>query len=116
MATPTSPFPAPILALPKAALPLAGAEAFLSQGADHQVLFMQFAEAAKVPPHAHEAQWGVVVAGSIELTIGAETKTYGPGQSYFIPAGVVHSARIAAGYADVTFFASPTRYRIAGTP
>ncbi|MFT3828097.1 MAG: cupin domain-containing protein [Opitutaceae bacterium] len=116
MATPHNPFPTPITELPRVALPIAGAEAFLAQGDAHQVLFMRFGEAVAVAPHAHEAQWGVVVAGSIELTVGGETKMYGPGESYFIPAGVVHSARIAAGYADVTFFASPTRYRVAGTP
>jgi quercetin dioxygenase-like cupin family protein len=109
----TSPFPEPITRLPRALLPLAGAEAFLSQGSDHQVLFMQFADDVVVPPHAHEAQWGVVVEGRIELTIGTETRTYGRGESYFIPAGVLHSAKVHAGYADVTFFASPTRYRVA---
>ena len=44
------------------------------------------------PPHSHCAQWGLMLDGEMELTIGAETKLHRKGDSYFIPAGVVHSA------------------------
>ena len=72
---------------------------------------MEFVQNAEVPEHAHEAQWAVVLAGEIELTIGGETKTYRQGESYYIPAGVKHGAKIRAGYADATFFNQPDRYK-----
>jgi quercetin dioxygenase-like cupin family protein len=41
--------------------------------------------------HGHPfEQCGVVLAGSFLLTIGEETRTLGPGQGYFVPAGVPH--------------------------
>lgn len=105
-------FPPPITALPRAELPVPGARAYLSQAAGHQVLFMAFEETVEVPEHAHASQWGLVVAGEIELTIDGVRRSFGRGDRYFIPAGVRHSARIHAGYADVTFFDEPQRYRV----
>lgn len=104
-------FPEPILGLPRADIPLPGVRAFLSQGEDHQIIFMEFTLDAEVAEHAHSAQWGVVVAGRIDLVIGGVPHTFGPGDSYTIPAGVRHSAHIHAGYADMTFFAQRDRYR-----
>ncbi|HOB51756.1 MAG TPA: cupin domain-containing protein [Acidobacteriota bacterium] len=107
----TDVFPELIRCLPRADIPLPGVRAYLSQGEDHQVLFMEFTADAAVPEHAHAAQWGVVVAGRIDLVIDGVPHTFGPGDSYAIPAGVPHSARIHAGYADVTCFAQRDRYR-----
>ena len=74
---------------------------------------MEFEKDAFLPEHSHEAQWGVILGGRIDLTIEGKTHTFRKGDSYFIPAGVPHSARIYAGYADITFFAAPDRYRAA---
>jgi quercetin dioxygenase-like cupin family protein len=71
---------------------------------------MEFHEDVELPEHSHEAQWGVVLEGRIELVIGGELRTYGRGDRYFIPAGIPHSAKIYAGYADITFFDAPNRY------
>ena len=109
-------FPPPIYRLPEADIPFRGARAFLSQSARHQVLFMEFGEDVEVPEHAHEAQWAVVVDGRIDLTIDGVRRTHGRGDRYFIPAGVVHSAHIHAGYADVTFFDQADRYRAKAVP
>ena len=103
-------FPEPIRNLPQANIPLSGIKAYLSHGQNHQILFMEFAEDAKVPEHCHEAQWGVVVAGKIDLTIDGVERTYSKGDSVFIPKGAKHSARIYAGYADVSFFDQKDRY------
>lgn len=103
-------FPKTITGLPEAAVPFAGVRAWLSQGDDHQIVFMEFERDVVVPAHAHGEQWAVVVAGRIELTIGGRTRVYAAGDSYFVPAGVEHSARVSAGYADVTFFADRARY------
>ena len=51
------------------------------------VAFFTFLNDFELPPHSHKAQWGTVVEGEIELTIGGETRTYRPGDSYSIPSG-----------------------------
>jgi quercetin dioxygenase-like cupin family protein len=41
--------------------------------------------------HAHPfEQCGLVMEGFFTMTIGEETRTLGPGQGYFVPAGVAH--------------------------
>ena len=107
-------FPKAITRLPQADVPLGGVRAYLSQSDDHQILFMEFERDVKVPAHCHGDQWAVVVAGRIDLVIGGEERTFVKGDSYFIPAGVEHSASISAGYADVTFFADRARYLARG--
>lgn len=42
-------------------------------------------------------QCGLVIEGRFKLTIGDETQDLGPGQGYFIPAGVLHSWSVAEG-------------------
>jgi quercetin dioxygenase-like cupin family protein len=44
------------------------------------------------------------------LTVGGETNTYRPGDTYFIPAGVPHSARIKAGTSVQDLFDQVDRY------
>jgi len=104
-------FPSPILNLPQADIPLQGLTAYLSQGEDHQIIFMQSDEDTELPEHAHAAQVGFVLAGSIELCIDGKTSTFTKGELYYIPAGVKHSGKIHKGYADITFFAEPMRYK-----
>lgn len=99
-----------IESLPRAAVPIPGARAFLSQADSHQVLFMEFEEDAILPEHSHESQWAVVVAGEIDLTIGGVNHTFRKGETYYIPGGTKHSGKIHAGYADVTFFNQKDRY------
>lgn len=64
-----------------------------------------------MPEHSHEDQWAVVLEGKIELVIDGAKKAYTKGDRYFIPAGVKHSGRIYAGYADITFFNQSDRYK-----
>lgn len=106
----SSMFPSPVLDLPEADIPLAGIKAYLSQGASHQIIFMEFAEDVELPEHRHAAQWGVVLEGRIDLTIGGIGRSYRKGDRYFIPEGVMHSGKIHAGYADITFFDQADRY------
>ena len=103
-------FPEPIRNLPKADIPLDGIEAYLSQSTNHQLIFMQFEENVDLPEHAHAAQVGFVLEGKIDLTIDGITHEYAKGDIYYIPAGVKHSGKIYAGYADITFFDEPGRY------
>ena len=105
-------FPEPIEKLPEADIPLPGVRAHLSQAADHQIIFMEFSEDVSLQEHAHESQWGVVLEGRIELTIGGVKSTFEKGDRYFIPKGVLHSGRIFAGYADMTYFDQKDRYGV----
>ncbi len=104
-------FPEPIRNLPEADIPLDGVRAYLSQSGNHQMLFMEFSEDVEVPEHSHESQWGVVLEGSVDLTIDGIERTYSKGDRVFIPKGVKHSAKIHAGYADISFFNEKDRYK-----
>jgi len=105
-------FPKPIQELPEAELPFKGARAFLSQGEDHQILFMEFSEELELPEHSHKSQWGVVMEGRIDLVIDGVAESFTKGDRYFIPEGVKHSGRIYEGYADMTYFGQKDRYKI----
>ncbi len=105
-------FPEPIRSLSEADIPLDGIKAYLSQAENHQILFMEFSEDVEVIEHSHEAQWGVALAGKIDLTINGVERTYSKGDSVFVPKGAKHSAKIYAGYADISFFNEKGRYRV----
>jgi quercetin dioxygenase-like cupin family protein len=104
-------FPEPITELPEADIPLSGLKAYLSQSENHQILFMQFSEDAEVPEHSHDSQWTVVLQGKTDLTIDGVERTYSKGDRMFVPKGAKHSAKIYAGYADISFFNQKDRYR-----
>jgi quercetin dioxygenase-like cupin family protein len=76
------------------------------------VVFFTFQKDMKLPLHAHGAQWGTVLEGEIDFTIGGVTRTYRPGDSYAIPAGVEHGAMIKAGTRVIDVFEEPDRYPI----
>lgn len=103
-------FPDFIRSLPMADIPLQGLQAWLFQGESQQFVFMEFSHDVEVPPHSHEAQWGVVLDGRIDLTIEGTTRSRGKGDSYSIAAGQTHGAKIHAGYKDLTFFNQKDRY------
>ncbi|MCK5193607.1 MAG: cupin domain-containing protein [Desulfobulbaceae bacterium] len=103
-------FPKPIRNLPEADIPLEGIKAYLSQSDTHQIIFMEFEKDVDLSEHSHAAQIGIVLEGQIDLTIDGKKKTYTKGDRYYIPDGVLHSGKIYAGYADITFFDEPDRY------
>jgi quercetin dioxygenase-like cupin family protein len=104
-------FPQIIRNLPQADIPLKGAVAFISQSENHQILFMEFSSDVILPEHSHSDQVGFILQGKIEMNIAGEKHTYTTGDVYHIPAGVKHSAKIYAGYCDITFFNEPNRYK-----
>ncbi len=106
-----SEFPAFVRNLPEAALPFDGLRGWLLQSDSGQVLFNESDVQVSVSEHSHGDQWGVVVDGEIELSIGGETRTYRSGDTYFIPAGTVHRAQIRPGFRAVDYFADRDRYR-----
>ena len=106
-----SEFPAFVRNLPEADLPYDGLRGWLLQSDSGQILFNESAVEVFVPEHSHGDQWGVVIDGKIELTIGQQTQTYRRGDTYFIPSGVVHQARIYPNFRAVDYFADRNRYR-----
>jgi len=104
-------FPEPIIKLPEADMPIHGIKAYLSQGSNQQIIFMEFSEDAEVAEHSHESQWGIVLEGKIDLIVDGVKHTYFKGDRYFIPKNVRHAAKVYAGYADITFFNQGDRYK-----
>lgn len=102
-----------ITRLPEVDLPFPpdGMRANLLQSDHGQLVFFQILADADIPPHSHQGQWGAVLEGSVVLTIDGETRTLAPGDSYYIPAGAVHSARMTAGTKFVDFFEEVDRHK-----
>ncbi len=105
-------WPAMVRELPEADIPFDGVKGRLLQGAGRQLVFFDIDPIGSVPPHSHGAQWGIVVAGKMKLTIGGETKTYSDGDSYFIPAGVEHSAEFLTACRVIDLFEDSDRYHV----
>ena len=104
-------YPDIIKNLPEADIDFKGIRSWISQGKDHQIVFFDIEPIGKVTQHAHKAQWGIVIEGEMELTIGGTAKTYKKGDSYYIPDGVVHSAVFKSRTRVLDFFADKDRYK-----
>ncbi len=104
-------FPDFLRRLPEADLPYHGLRGWLLQGGESQLLFMESAIEVFVPEHSHGDQWGFVIDGKMDLTIGAKTETYERGDAYFIPSGTPHKAVLHPGFRAVDYFADRDRYR-----
>lgn len=105
-------FPQFVRKLPRADLPLEDLNGWLLRGEDGQVLLLQVDDEQHVPEHMHGDQWGIVIDGSMELTIGGKTETYQRGDSYFIPAETAHKAILHKGLRVLDLFADRNRYRV----
>lgn len=108
----SSEFPDFVQNLPEADLPFVGLRGWLLQSGSGQVLFNESDVEISVPEHLHGDQWGVVVDGEIELTVGDQTRTYSRGDTYFIPAGTLHRAQIYPGFRAVDYFADLDRHKL----
>lgn len=100
-----------ILALPRVDTPFEGLEGRMIAGPHGQTVFFRAEEDFEVPSHSHGGQWGVVVTGTLHLTVDGEENVYKPGDSYNIPAGAEHSARLEAGSSFIDVFQDPDRYQ-----
>ena len=104
-------FPEMIRALPEADIPIDGLKGYILQSDNHQILFMTCDKDAEVPEHSHESHWSVVMEGKINLTIDGVKQSYTKGDYFVIPKGAKHSAKIYAGYTDITVFNENDRYK-----
>ncbi len=104
-------FPALIKGLPEADITFKGITGWLSQGPDHQIVFMDIAPIGEVPDHSHGEQWGVVLEGEMDLKIDGVTKTYRKGDSYYIGDGIVHGAAFRKRTFVMDMFRQVDRYK-----
>lgn len=63
-----------------------------------------------VPEHSHGAQWGVVLDGEMEMVIDGVADRYRSGDTYYVPPGSPHLARLFAGCRGIDVFADSDRY------
>ena len=103
-----------ITRLPEADLPFPSTtvKTNVLQAERGQLVFFQILKDVELPAHSHKGQWGTVLEGQVEITIGGHTRLHRPGSSYYIPAGAVHSGKAAAGSKVIEFFEEPDRYRL----
>lgn len=80
------------------------------QGADRQVVFLDI-EPGYAATHSHEEQWGAIVHGEMELTIGNRTWRCNRGDTYHIPAGIPHSARFLSPVRLIVVFADADHFK-----
>jgi quercetin dioxygenase-like cupin family protein len=104
-------YPKMIEQLPDIDIPVPGVRGKLFQGEAMQAVFFSVETATEIPPHQHQAQWGVVLEGEMAMTVDGVTKRFEKGDSYFIPAGVTHSIRILSPMKALDFFDESARYR-----
>jgi len=107
----TSLYPEFIKNLPEADLPIEKVVGYLLQGKSGQICFFDSEPGVEVPEHSHGNQWGVVLEGEFSITIGGETKRLRKGDSYTIPAGVLHSATFDQPCKVLDFFEDVDRYQ-----
>lgn len=76
------------------------------------VVFFSFQKDFEIPEHSHKWQWGTLISGEIEMTIDGTVHTFGPGDTWDLPTGVPHSARIKAGTVAIDVFEEADRYPV----
>lgn len=97
-------FPPFIDHLPKTQRVFEGLNGWIVKGDRWLVVFMEAEQRVVVPRHHHGAQWGVVLAGTMELNMDGQHRTYGRGDTHFIPAGAEHEAILHAGWRGIYVF------------
>ena len=104
-------YPEFIKKLPEADLPIEKVVGYLLQGNRGQICFLILNPALKSPNIHMAINGGVVLEGELSLTIGEETKRMAKGDSYYISAGVVHSAKFDQACKVLDFFEDADRYQ-----
>lgn len=71
--------------------------------------FVELKPGGAVPPHSHpHEQGGLCLEGTMEFTVGEETRVIRQGQGWMIPGGVVHSVRaLESGCRALDIFSPP---------
>lgn len=75
------------------------------------LVFQTFPEETAIPEHEHDAQWGVVLSGRLDLVVEGAPLSVGPGESYHIEPRRRHSAVARAGTELIDIFADAARFQ-----
>lgn len=79
-------------------------------GENLMLSYVEIEAGAEVPVHSHpHEQGGIVLEGRMELSIGSETRTLGPGSLYLIPSNTPHRAAAVDGPVKALDIFSPIR-------
>ena len=71
---------------------------------------VDLAAGAIVPAHSHpHEQFGMLLRGEMQMTIGSETRTVRAGDLYIVPGGVEHDVHVGAIDAQAIEAFSPVR-------
>jgi quercetin dioxygenase-like cupin family protein len=103
-------YPDVITNLPEADIPFKGLKGWISQSDNHQIVFFEIEAIGDVAEHKHGDQFGVVFEGEMDLTAGGVTRTLKKGDTYFIPAGIMHGAVFKKKTYLMDMFADKDRY------
>ncbi len=96
--------------LPKAKVPIPGLQGWVFQGQNFQVVFFEIEKSTNIPPHSHEAQFGIMIDGKGAITIDGTRVELVPGISYFIHPGAVHEASFDTFSLVMDIFMEKSRY------
>jgi quercetin dioxygenase-like cupin family protein len=87
-----------------------GVTAKIASGERMMFSLVTLAPGALVPTHSHpHEQMGMMVSGTLELTVEGETRALSGNGMYFVPGGVPHSAKGGPGGAVALEAFSPPR-------
>lgn len=90
--------------------PVPGCRMRTPAGENLMLSYLEMDDQAVVPLHSHpHEQGGILLSGTLELTIGAETRVVTAGSLFLIPPNVPHKAVAIAGPAIVLDVFSPVR-------
>jgi quercetin dioxygenase-like cupin family protein len=90
--------------------PVPGCRLRTPHGRHLMLSYLEMDDGAEVPLHSHpHEQGGVLLSGTIDFTIGDETRRVTPGSLFLIPANVPHRAVAVGGPATVLDVFSPVR-------
>ncbi len=105
-------FPEMITNLPEIDIPNKDIKGFMIQGESNQTIFFMIKAGVYFPEHSHESQWGTVIEGEFEITIGNEKRVYRKGESYFIPEGTLHTGYYVTDVVSVDVFDDKDKFSV----
>ncbi len=105
-------YPDVITNLPAAEIGFEGAQAWIMQGENNQIVFFEFEDGMDLPEHSHMyPQWGMVIDGIMELRIDGKPRICQKGDEYYIPIGAKHCAKFLSRTRVMDFFSENNRYK-----
>jgi quercetin dioxygenase-like cupin family protein len=90
--------------------PAEGVEIRVVPGDKMTLVFFYLAPGAVIPEHSHpHEQIGTILKGSLELSIGEDSRIVVPGQAWVIPSDVPHRGKNLEAPAEIIEVFSPPR-------